>query len=125
MEPTTPPRSHEYVCYDCSKRLTDDEVNGFRSPEENRTNGRFLDEDDSDVCVPLCDVCYELEQDESPFEDDDDDYDDDSTASSDCSFYCMGCGEEIDWCISKEEFEEDELHLCTRCERENTRSIQF
>ena len=112
MDPTTPPVSQHLYCYDCGEKLTSREVLEFRPNhdlyDENRENCRRLDENDS-IFVPLCDICYFAEEEDEDEEDEEED--------SDYTCYCQGCGEEIDWNISKEEFEnDDELHLCSRCE---------
>lgn len=113
MDPSTPP-AHNLYCYDCGAKLNINEIWEFR-PEHDlydteRENCRRLDEDDS-IFVPLCDACY-LTEDEEAEEDDEEE-----ESESSYIFYCEGCGEEIDWNITKEEFEqENEPHLCTRCE---------
>jgi DNA-directed RNA polymerase subunit RPC12/RpoP len=120
--------SVDYFCYDCGKRLLDSEVNRFIRSDALRGNCRSLDEDELSTYVPLCNVCYELEQDEHEDEDGDESSSvssETSEESSECSFFCMGCGKEIDWSITKEEFQEDELHLCTVCEVENTRTQDY
>ena len=111
MDPTTPPVSQHLYCYDCGEKLTSREVLEFRPNhdlyDENRENCRRLDEADS-IFVPLCDICYFAEEEDEVEEEEED---------SEYTCYCQGCGEEIDWNISKEEFENDnELHLCSQCE---------
>ena len=111
MDPSTPPVQQHLYCYDCGEKLTTNEVCEFRPNhdlyDEDRGNCRRLDENDS-IFVPLCDICYFAEEEEEAEHDEEE---------SDYTCYCQGCGEEIDWNISKEEFErDDELHLCSRCE---------
>lgn len=123
MEPSTPPVKRELYCYDCGLLLTSDETEEFRPNHEitddDRANCRRLDpNDDTSIFVPLCDHCYDGSENGSILSDDVTDTESDSTTT----FYCMGCGEEIDWGITQEEFEEDELHLCTRCEEDQTTS---
>lgn len=110
MDPSTPPVQVDIYCYDCGTKLNLDEVSEFRPSHDiydsERENCRRLDDENS-IFVPLCDTCYleELEEEN----------DHNSESSYEC--YCQGCGGEIDWDITKEEFEqENELHLCSRCE---------
>ena len=111
MDPSTPPIRQPLYCYDCGEKLTSEEAEEFRVtddlPEDERENCRRLDDDN--IFVPLCNSCY--------FAEDEEENSEASETASSYTCYCQGCGEEIDWDISKEEFENDnELHLCSRCE---------
>lgn len=116
MEPSTPPVTQtEVYCHDCGKKLNTQETWEFRPDhdpyDDDRANCRRLNDDDDSIFVPLCDICYEWEEPEETQSQEDDN----ETSSYTC--YCQGCGEEIDWGITKEEYEQDdELHLCSRCE---------
>lgn len=119
MEPSTPPVKRELYCYDCGFRLGEAEIDEFRPTHEitddDRGNCRRLEPaDDTSIFVPLCDHCYQENTEGSVLPDDEDD----TSSDSSITFYCMGCGEEIDWGITREEFEDDELHLCSHCEQE-------
>lgn len=117
MDPSTPPAAQDLYCYDCGSKLTATEAWEFRPNHDphdtERENCRRLMDDDESIFVPLCDKCYLYEEEEE------DSGNTEQQSDSSYSCYCQGCGEEIDWDITKEEFENDtELHLCTRCQAE-------
>jgi hypothetical protein len=116
MDPSTPPVSQHLYCYDCGEKLTSREVCDFRPNHDLydscRENSRRLDENDS-IFVPLCDICYY----DNDTDEEEEEEDGESEEENSYTCYCQGCGEEIDWNITTEEFEqENEPHLCTRCE---------
>lgn len=121
MDPSTPPVSCDLYCTDCNTKLTPQEVYEFRPNhdlmDEERENCRRMYEDsDEGVFVPLCDICYWGNDEE---EDDEDDNSIPSSGSSH-SCYCAGCGNEIDWDITEEEYEDENGNvLCIQCMQED------
>ena len=109
--------ANQMECFDCGKKLTDEEIRQFSLDPDFRVNSRF---DERKGCVPLCDECFTtphtppiLSDDED--EEEEEEEDEEEEEEEDEKVYCEECGQLVYDSQEDDYSDDDIIPLCEEC----------